>query len=164
MKSANGSLRDHAELIADYDIDFRFVSNLYIVFGILMEILSIYQSQNSSAASVISNYERIMKVACMRRADSEDLRKMLELLAKNTLLYFGGRESLGGTKNLKSAVGDIEKTLYFGDHRNHRLSFYRMREYIEASTNISGENKKIFLKCLENLTRFAIFLKCCANI
>ena len=154
IKSTNGTLRDHAEIIADFDLDFHFISDFYIVCGILMEILSIYQCKNSSAASVISNYEKILKVALLRKAETEDLRKMLEILAFNTILYFGGRESLGGDKKLKSAVGNIEKTLYYGDHRNHKLSFFRIQAYIDASQNISSENKNLFLTCLAKLTRF----------
>ena len=111
----------------------------------------------SSAASVVSNYEAIIKIACLRRTDSSELKEMLEMLAESTMLYFGGRENLTGeNRMLKSTIGPIEKTLYFGDHRNHTMSFFKMHNFISLSPNISDTKKALLKSCLEKLTRYEI--------
>ena len=159
IKGIQGKLRDHAELIKDFDLDFQFIGDLYIIFGKLMDILNIYQNPMCSAASVVHHYEDIIKTACLRKTNSPLLKEMLEILAEATLLYFAGRENLSGeNKNLKSAIGPIEQSLYWADHRNHTLSFYRMKEFINLSPNINNDKKTQFIQCLEKLTRFVIHI------
>ena len=158
IKSSQGKLRDHMELISEYDIDFQFVADLFIIFGKLMEALNLYQHPMSSAASVISRYQDIIRTACLRKTKSQVLKDLLEMLAESTLLYFAGRENLSGeNKILKSRIGPIEKCLFYGDHRNHTFSFFKMHEYISLSPNISKSKKIQFKSCLEKLTRFEKF-------
>ena len=91
----------------------------------------------------------------LRKTDSPALKEMLQMLAGSTLLYFAGREYYSGeNKMLKSTIGPIEKTLFYGDHRNHTMSFYKMKEYISLSPNISNNKKKQFLDCIGKLTRY----------
>ena len=155
IKSSQGKLRDHMELISEYDIDFQFCADLFVIFGKLMEALNIFQHPMSSAASVISVYQDIIRTACLRKTESPVLKEMLEMLAESSLLYFAGRENLSGENRiLKSRIGPIEKCLYYGDHRNHTFSFFKMHEYINLSPNISNSKKSQFRNCLKKLTRF----------
>ena len=155
IKGIQGKLRDHIEIISDFEIDFQFAADLFIIFGKIMETLNIYQNPKSSAASVIYHYQEIVRIACLRKTESPALKEMLEMLAESTLLYFAGRENFSGeNKMLKSTIGPIEKTLFYADHRNHTMSFFKMKEYISYSPNISSDKKRQFLNCIEKLTRF----------
>ena len=68
IKGIQGNLKDHIEIIRDFDIDFQFCADLYIIFGKLMDTLNIYQDPMSSAASVINHYQEIIRMACLRIA------------------------------------------------------------------------------------------------
>ena len=67
IKGIQGNLKDHIEIIRDFDIDFQFCADLYIIFGKLMDTLNIYQDPMSSAASVINHYQEIIRMACLRK-------------------------------------------------------------------------------------------------
>ena len=70
-------------------------------------------------------------------------------------IYFAGRYLYnGGNDKLKSCITNPVLCLYYLNHSNRHLGFWKIRKAIEQTENLCDTDKKQMLTCLNNIQRF----------
>ena len=104
-------------------------------------------------ADVIPEYEKII---CFGLESSENKHEQILRgeLAKSCLIYMAGRYLYnGGDDRLKSCISNPAITLYYLNHCNRHLRFWKIRNGIKETKNLNDADKLQMLCCLDNIKR-----------
>lgn len=106
--------------------------------------------------NVVSEFERIICFGLSKcKSGNIHERILMGELSKSTMLYFAGRQLYsGGDDRLKSCISNPAICLYYLNHSNSNLRFWKIRNAIEKTENLNDFDKKQMITCLNNIQRF----------
>ena len=120
----------------------------------MLTSLRAFESDSAQIGNVVDEFQKII---CIGLSKSENLHERILLgeLAKSTMIYFAGRHLYnGGHDTLKSCITNPVLCLYYLNHSNRHLRFWKIRSSIEQTENLNETDKKQMLTSLNNIQRF----------
>ena len=119
----------------------------------MLKSLRVFECDTASMGDVITEYEKLI---CFGLVSSENVHEQILLgeLAKTTMLYMAGRLMYSGEDDrLKSCISNPALCLYYLNHCNHHLRFWKIRNNIQDTKNLNVNDKNQMLSCLDNIQR-----------
>ena len=115
-----------------------------------------FEGESAQLGNVVSEFERVICFGLSKcKSGNIHERILLGELAKSTMIYFAGRFLYcGGDDRLKSCISNPALCLYYLNHSNRSLRFWKIRNEIEKTENINDFDKKQMKTCLNNIQRF----------
>ena len=121
---------------------------------ILLKSLRAFEGDSAQTGNIITEFETII---CLGLAKSHFAHERILLgeLAKTALLYFAGRKLFnGGHDKLKSCISNPALCLYYLNHPNRSLRFWKIRNALEQTENLNANDKSLMFNCLDKIQRF----------
>ena len=120
---------------------------------VLLTALRKFEADSASMADVITEYEKIICFG-LTSCDNEHEQILRGELSKSTMIYMAGRYLYnGGDDRLKSCISNPAMSLYYLNHCNRHLRFWKIRNAINETKNLNDADKAEMLNCLENIRR-----------
>lgn len=120
---------------------------------VLLKTLRIFECDSAEMGNVVTEFEKII---CFGLESSENKYEQILLaeLAKSALIYMAGRQLYnGGDDRLKCCISNPALCLYYLNHPNRHLRFWKIRSAIEQTKNLNDSDKNQMLTCLNNIQR-----------
>lgn len=102
---------------------------------------------------VVTEYEKII---CFGLTSSDNVHEQILLgeLSKSTMLYMAGRLLYNGDDDrLKSCISNPALCLYYLNHCNRHLRFWKIRNALQETKNLNETDKSQMLSCLDSIQR-----------
>ena len=105
---------------------------------------------------VIQEFEKMICFGLQKSKSGTELENiLLGEYTKCIMTYFAGRHLYnGGDDRLKSGISNPARCLFYLNHSNHHLRFWKIRSALEETENLNEKDKKQMMICLNNIQRY----------